>query len=738
MSRTKLRTIVALAIISLFLFAITVFAQQNTREIFERARMLDESNQNLSEAIKLYGQVVSQSNEQRALAARAQYRIGVLYERMGRKAEAQRAYQIVVKQYGDSDVAGRARAKLPAPIAKADRTAKPRSAGSEATTPITRQLWSGPYADTEGTLSPDGRYLSFVDKKGQGDIAIRDLITGESRRVTNDGNGHCPECGYESIWSPDGKQLAYGWLTKENDEKYKYEALELRIIRADGSAKRVLYRPEGPIYVWPFDWSSDGKYILAGLQEEVGAKEHLRIAMISVTDGSLRIVKTLDNWNWRLSKTMFFSPDDRYIVYSATVKEDSPARDIFLLSTDGSREIPLVQRAADDYALGWTQDGRGLVFLSDHSGTFDMWLVPVVDGQTQGYPELIKHNVGKIEPMGPIKKGSLLFSGGSNSSDALIRDVYIATVDPNTGKVVADPRPAIHRYVGSNFIPAWSPDGHQLAIRSWTKPVNTPGPAILSLVNVETGSERELRPNLPSTIGGFHWSHDGRFLFIAGRNDKNEKVGQGIYKIDAQTGETSLLIPAPEDTWIQYPISSPDGKVLFYLSSKGAIMVRNLETGEDRTLFEARSVDDANRQAFLLSSLALSRDGQWLAFRYQKSDDDASLMVMPAHGGEAREIFQASTSETINTARSIAWTPDARYLLFAMKTRRTDPYQLWRVPIGGGKPENLGLTRTELSNLSMNPDGRRIAFAAAQTVNREVWVMENFLPAAKLKNVSRR
>src|SRR2546428_2301300 len=116
-----LRTIATITIATL-LFAGSTFAQQNPREIFERARMLDESNQNLAEAIKLYSQVVSQSNEQRALAARAQYRIGVLYERLGRKAEAQRAYQAVVKQYGDqSDVASRARAKLPAPAVKNEK-----------------------------------------------------------------------------------------------------------------------------------------------------------------------------------------------------------------------------------------------------------------------------------------------------------------------------------------------------------------------------------------------------------------------------------------------------------------------------------------------------------------------------------------------------------------------------------------------------------------------------------------
>src|SRR2546429_7934800 len=104
---------VATIIITTLLFAASTLAQQNTREVFERARMLDESNQNLTEAIKLYGQVVSQANEQRPLAARAQFRIGILYERLGRKAEAQRAFQTVVNQYADqSDSVRRAQAKI--------------------------------------------------------------------------------------------------------------------------------------------------------------------------------------------------------------------------------------------------------------------------------------------------------------------------------------------------------------------------------------------------------------------------------------------------------------------------------------------------------------------------------------------------------------------------------------------------------------------------------------------------
>src|SRR5438309_1899640 len=168
-----LRTVISITIATL-LFVGSTFAQQNTREIFERARMLDESNQNLSEAIKLYGQVVGQSNEQRALAARAQFRIGILYERLGRKAEARRAFQTVVNQYADqTELMQRARAKIPASAAKNGK-AQARSIAANsalAGAPQVRQVWAGLGADVEGKVSSDGRYLSFVDWS-TGDLAV--------------------------------------------------------------------------------------------------------------------------------------------------------------------------------------------------------------------------------------------------------------------------------------------------------------------------------------------------------------------------------------------------------------------------------------------------------------------------------------------------------------------------------------------------------------------------------------
>ena len=51
-------------------------AQQNPRELFEQARMLDEGNQSLTEAIALYRRVATLATDQRTLAAEAQFAWG--------------------------------------------------------------------------------------------------------------------------------------------------------------------------------------------------------------------------------------------------------------------------------------------------------------------------------------------------------------------------------------------------------------------------------------------------------------------------------------------------------------------------------------------------------------------------------------------------------------------------------------------------------------------------------------
>ncbi len=69
-----------------------------------------------------------------------------------------------------------------------------------------RSVWVGlQSADGFGTISPDGRFLTYTDWKNGASLALRDLTTGTNHRLTSGGPTQF------SAISRDGKQVAYEW-----------------------------------------------------------------------------------------------------------------------------------------------------------------------------------------------------------------------------------------------------------------------------------------------------------------------------------------------------------------------------------------------------------------------------------------------------------------------------------------------------------------------------------------------
>lgn len=186
-----LRAIVGIAIAVWLSFGLLI-AQQPPRELFQRAQMLDDSNQHLTEAINLYAQFVAQAKGQRALAAKAQYRIGVLYDQMGHKADAQRAFKIVVSQFADqTEWARRAQTRIAAagPSNKAD----PISVVKADTSPPNRQ-----YLATFTALN--GQYFSCpaIDSARHRLYVVTHLASDPA----NDGTKGTPQPGQRYVHEP--------------------------------------------------------------------------------------------------------------------------------------------------------------------------------------------------------------------------------------------------------------------------------------------------------------------------------------------------------------------------------------------------------------------------------------------------------------------------------------------------------------------------------------------------------
>lgn len=688
--------------------AIAAAADRAQDRRLQEAIHLMETKGDYPAAIKAFEELAKGS--ERAVAARALLYLGLCYEKLG-KAEAQKAYERLLREFADqSDVVPQARERLAA-LERAAGAAK----GAET---VVRRVWED--ALDLGAPSPDGKYLSYEDPE-TGDLAIRELATGKNRRLSNKGSWKdSSEHADDPIWSPDGQQIAYIWYNKKGRS-------DLRTIRLNGSAPRVLYASEEVRYVTPSDWSRDGKQILA---LSSGKDQPKQIVLVSVADGSVRILKSLDRRHLDDPGKMCFSPDGRYVVYDFPPKEDSLKRDIFLLATDGSRELCLVEHPADDFVLGWAPDGKRVVFASDRRGSIDAWAISVTDGKPVGSPELVRLDLGQgFQPLGFTRNGAFYYgiSGGPT------QNVFLAELDPQTGKVLAPPKSITDRFASDNSRPAWSRDGRYLSFvsthssRRTNSGIRGDPTMVLRILSIETGQAREFpighKLIFPPTS---RWSPDGRSILLSGF-PRVDKLGR--YKIDTQKGDIApLLIEG------RLALESPDGKTIYY--TKGSsIRVRQLETGIDRELYTAPTATPSSTYY----TLDLSPDGRHLAFAsVDVSTRSTSLSVLPTAGGKPRELLNLKKPETLwwwGPVDSVPWTPDGRYLLFG-KGPKADNGQvsnpeLWRIRAEGGQPEKLlEVPMQQAHGLCVHPDGRRIAFAGAVGQQKsEVWVMENFLPA---------
>jgi tricorn protease len=65
---------------------------------------------------------------------------------------------------------------------------------------------------------------------------------------------------------------------------------------------------------------------------------------------------------------MRFSPDGRYVAYDVAQQRGAAERDIFVMALARSTETTLVKHPADDRLLGWSPDGKYILFSSDRTG----------------------------------------------------------------------------------------------------------------------------------------------------------------------------------------------------------------------------------------------------------------------------------------------------------------------------------------------------------------------------------
>src|SRR4029453_17729873 len=277
-------TCLALVVVAAVAF---VAAEQGdaARTMMEAARKKEVVDGDLKGAIQQYQTIADSYKSDRAVVADALVRMAECYQKLG-DAEAQTIYRRIVQEYADkTEALGIARARL--------------GNGAAASTRGDRAAWTGPKVDMFGQVSPDGRYLTFVDWAGESALMVHDLVTNTDRALTAAPSPRFAQFAEFSTISRDGKKLAYAWF----NDKGRYDLRVVPLQPIGVTEPRVLFDSSGDIIsIAPQDWSPDGKWIAVNLQRGDGTGQ---IALVSVATGSLRVLKSTD---WRGATKIAFSP----------------------------------------------------------------------------------------------------------------------------------------------------------------------------------------------------------------------------------------------------------------------------------------------------------------------------------------------------------------------------------------------------------------------------------------------
>ena len=716
---TLRKRVLRLTIAATIVAAAALLAAQSKADVTMRAATEQETVKgDLAGAIRLYEQVVKEAGPDRALAARALLRMARCYERLGND-QARSTYERLVREYADQKEAAEARARL----ATGDVTgARSQPHGVSRTV-----LVNNGAANVEfPAISADGRYLAFTDYvNANGNLVIRDLVANLDRQVTTEAQAPLKEV-WEKAFSRDGRSIAYTF----------FPTGELRVVDLTAStpAPRSLFNPaRGFTYVVPYDWSSDATKIAV---QAVRGHEFSRIGYVTVGDGFFHPLRTLD---WQGSTRLSLSPDGAYLAYDRRSAENGDV-DVHVVSLNGQQDVAIAQHTGRDAVVGWSVDGRYLLFTSEAERANGLWAQAMRAGRPSGAAILLEPNVSP-SPIGVTSTGDVFFD-----VDPSTVGIYVGSIDLRAGRVGASLSGPIH---GER--PAWSPDGSALA---YANPGATRQRNVLSIRTVATGRTRDLPLNDLQYVNNFIWTPDGRSIVGKGWDKQGRP---GFFKIDVQTAAVSTVALQPDHELFNQPMTWIGGSLMAYVrlstNSPGRLpgirtpgpdapklIERDVSTGAERELF------DFSAEPWATYGMSVSPNARFVAGRspgrgetpvvggpYQ-SDRTSFVVLYNLATGSSRRIWTVPFAPAFSG--SIEWLPDSSaVVVMQMLEPRAGQREAWLVPVDGGKPRrlDLGVQNILSDGLRIAPDGRTVAIMAGDRRNREVQVLEHIVPAHSMQ-----
>jgi Tol biopolymer transport system component len=539
-------------------------------------------------------------------------------------------------------------------------------------------------------LSRDGKRIAFillgqtwlVDRAGGEAVALTDVV-------------RHPREESDLAWAPDSRRLAI--LAGEGDGQ------GLRILDTSTRPAALLGEwPEMTSVLWAAPtWSPDGTRITLSRvvpdpynpRRTTGAAAGLWSVP---AQGGARVRTAVP---LRPAGTLAYAPDGQALVYSGPVA--AAESDLWEIDLATGRERQLTADRTFDGYPAYSPDGRWIAFLSERSGSRQVWLMPRAGGEARP----LTRGAGDVY-LGPLSwlpdsRGVVYTAAGK------IRVVSLDGPPSETIEFTADlqiqrwqrrrharlPRPGERRQARGIHAPALSPDGKWIAFQSlghlWMASVHGQVPRRLTRVSAESLSPR--------------WSPDGTRLIFAAEGDLwlASTAGGPARRLAQTVGNESPPLWSPDGKrlacWVSVPGEKPDCRVI------------EIER-QERT--QTVPVPDG-------ATFAWSPDGQRFAYLRERPDvfpEQSDIGWVDLGSGALHHV---ATREDVSAL--IGWTPRGDAFVFSSsRQEQLAPFrgerQLWRVWIQRNTVEEWnvpGLYAIERSSAAWTPDLSRVAYAVA-------------------------
>jgi Tol biopolymer transport system component len=254
-----------------------------------------------------------------------------------------------------------------------------------------------------------------------------------------------------------------------------------------------------------------------------------------------------------------WSPHGDRIAYWA-VRTGTGQRDLWTVPAHGGAPAAVTDDLFFDWNPVWSPDGRALYFISNRSGSMNLWRIAVdeASGRPLGSPTPLTAPADYVAGIAVSRSGRELVYSRVVESSNLER----MTIDPEREIAIGAPVALTHG-VERIDSPSLSPDGQWVVFRAWGGTI----PEDLFIMRVD-GTERRQLTHDAFKDRDPRWSPDGRRIaFYSDRGGRYE-----IWTIAPDGTELTQLTRTTGDT-VFYPAWSPDGRLAYTQRGHGNFVI---------------------------------------------------------------------------------------------------------------------------------------------------------------------